>query len=182
VVNSVRAARFVAKADIARWPVVGSLVAGVGTLFIDRSTRRDAARINESIREALRSGEMVVVFPEGGGSDGARLLPFKGSLLQPVVQLGTHVQPVALRYLSPDGRASAAVAYYGNINFMQSLWSILGEREVIVEAVFTAPVHGEGRHRRELTREAEALIRSALASAADGSEPGTPDDPRRESQ
>jgi 1-acyl-sn-glycerol-3-phosphate acyltransferase len=56
--------RFIAKSEIARWPVLGRLVAGVGTLFIERERRQDTHRVNRDIAQALADGDIVAVFPK----------------------------------------------------------------------------------------------------------------------
>ena len=165
--------RFIAKSEIARWPVLGRLVAGVGTLFIERERRRDAHRVNRDIAQALADGDIVAVFPEGTVSDGSVVLPFKGSLLQPVVESAGYVQPVAIRYREPDGMRSTMPAYDGDITFIDSFWSICGARALAVEVIAGAPLPAQGRHRRDLARDAERVIRAALASPADGFPPDT---------
>jgi 1-acyl-sn-glycerol-3-phosphate acyltransferase len=97
VLNAVCPVRFVAKAELARWPLVGRLVRGSGTLFIERARRRDTHRVNQTVTDALAGGDVVALFPEGTTSDGASVLPFKSSLLQSIVDASGHVQPLALR-------------------------------------------------------------------------------------
>ena len=164
---------FIAKSEIAHWPVLGRLVAGVGTLFIERERRRDTHRVNRDIAQALADGDIVAVFPEGTVSDGAEVLPFKGSLLQPIVETAGYVQPVAIRYRAPGGERSTVPAYDGDITFIGSFWRICGARALAVELIAEKPLPAQGRHRRELAREAERVIRSALASAAAGFPPDT---------
>ena len=168
--HSVGPVRFIAKSEIARWPVLGRLVGGVGTLFIERARRRDTHRVNQEVARALAEGDIVAVFPEGTTTDGTELLPFKGSLLQPVVDAAGHVQPVAIRYRNRDGTPSTVPAYTDN-SFVASFWSICGERSLVVEMVAAAPLPARGRHRRDLAREAEDAIRSALELPARGSGP-----------
>jgi 1-acyl-sn-glycerol-3-phosphate acyltransferase len=173
VLNTVEPSRFIAKAELKRWPLVGRLIAGCGTLFLDRSSRRDAHRINEQARRVLAAGDTIAIFPEGTTTDGSALLPFHASLLQPVVDARGHVQPVALRYCNPDGSANDVPAYLDDVSFMASFWRVLGVRRLAVEVTLTPLLPAVGRHRRELAREAEAAIRAALPAAAAGSEPGT---------
>jgi 1-acyl-sn-glycerol-3-phosphate acyltransferase len=179
--HAVGPVRFIAKSEIARWPVLGHLVAGVGTLFIERERRRDTHRVNRDIAQALIDGDIVAVFPEGTVSDGGGVLPFKGSLLQPVVEVAGHVQPVAIRYREPNGEPSTVPAYDGDITFIDSLWRICGTRALEVELIAVTPLPAQGRHRRDLAREAERVIRAALASPAVGSPPDTRADPGGES-
>lgn len=163
--------RFIAKAEIARWPVLGRLVAGVGTLFVERARRHDTHRVNREVAKALAAGDIVAVFPEGTTTDGSTLLPFKGSLLQPIVDANGHVQPVAIRYRTPGGDVSQVPAYVNGVTFMGSLWRICGERSLVVELTAIAPLPARAKHRRELAREAEDAIRAALALPPSGSAP-----------
>jgi 1-acyl-sn-glycerol-3-phosphate acyltransferase len=161
--------RFIAKAEIARWPVLGRLVAGVGTLFIERARRHDTHRVNQEVAQALEAGDIVAVFPEGTTTDGSTVLPFKGSLLQPIVDAAGAVQPVALRYRTHDGVRSTAPAYTDGVTFFGSFWRVCGESRLVVDLVACTPLPASGRHRRELAREAEETIRSALGAPWSGS-------------
>ncbi|MEO8566146.1 MAG: lysophospholipid acyltransferase family protein [Betaproteobacteria bacterium] len=173
VINALQPSRFVAKADLAHWPLVGRLIAGVGTLFIERGRGRDAHRINHQARAALASGDVIAIFPEGKTGDGRALLPFHGSLLQPVIDARGHVQPMAIRYRDSDGAPSYSAGYAGDTKFLTSLWRVLGECRMIVLLDVLLPLPADGRHWRQLAREAEDAIRQVLASAASGSVPGT---------
>lgn len=177
VLNAHRPVRFVAKAEIARWPVVSQLVRGAGTVFIERERRRDTHRVNHQVARVLAAGGVVAVFPEGTTTDGTDLLPFKSSLLQPIVEAEGHVQPIAIRYRSQRGEVSLAAAWVGDTTFAQSFWAVCGERRIVVELVAPASLHARAAHRRELARAAEAAIRTALAAPSSATAPGTPDDP-----
>jgi 1-acyl-sn-glycerol-3-phosphate acyltransferase len=161
--HAVGPVRFIAKHEIARWPLIGRLVHGVGTLFIERARRRDTHRVNGEVAKALAEGDIVAVFPEGTVTDGTQLLPFKGSLLQPIVDAAGHVQPVAIRYRTHAGE-HALVAAYHDTHFLGSFWRICGERTIVAELVAIPPLAASGRHRRELAREAEEAVRAALAN------------------
>jgi 1-acyl-sn-glycerol-3-phosphate acyltransferase len=170
--HAVGPVRFIAKAEIARWPVLGRLVAGVGTLFIERARRHDTHRVNQQVATALAAGDIIAVFPEGTTTDGSTLLPFKGSLLQPIIDAAGCVQPVAIRYRTPAGDVALAPAY-SDVDFLRSFWRICGEPALVVELSATPLLPAQGRHRRELAGAAEAAIRSVLALPAPGREPGT---------
>jgi len=96
--------------------------------------------------------------------------------VQPIVDAEGHVQPVAIRYRDVTGEHSDAPAYIGETSFMQSFWRVTGERAMVVEIHLAAPLQARARHRRELTRAAEAAIRAVLAPPAGGSAPDTRDD------
>jgi 1-acyl-sn-glycerol-3-phosphate acyltransferase len=173
VLNSVHPVRFVAKSELARWPIVGAMIRGAGTLFIERTKRRDTRRVNHHVAEVLASGDVVAIFPEGTTTDGLDMLPFKSSLLQPIVEAVGHVQPVAIRYRAPDGTLSIAPAYVGETTFAESFWHVCGVRALTVELIATAPLPARGGHRRELARAAERSIRKALAAPDAAKEPAS---------
>jgi 1-acyl-sn-glycerol-3-phosphate acyltransferase len=178
VLNTLQPARFVAKAELRRWPVVGWLSASVGTLFVERERRRHARSINLRAADALRLGDVIAIFPEGTTTDGMTMLPFKGSLLQPIVDAEGHVQPIAIRYRDAGGTQTVAPAYVGDTSFMTSFWRVTGEPGLVAELHLVAALPARARHRRELARAAEDAIRKVLASPAPDSAPDTRDDPR----
>jgi 1-acyl-sn-glycerol-3-phosphate acyltransferase len=169
--HAVGPVRFIAKSEIARWPLIGRLVRGVGTLFIERARRHDTHRVNREVAAALADGDIVAVFPEGTVTDGTRLLPFKGSLLQPIIESAGWVQPVAIRYRTRAGDISRAPAY-DDVTFLHSLWRICGERTIVADIVATPPLPAAATHRRALAADAEAVIRAALALPAHDWAPG----------
>lgn len=152
--------RFVAKAEIRGWPLVGGLCKRAGTLFIHREKRSDALHINRKIEELVQSGRFVAVFPEGMTGDGSVLHHFHASLLQPVISTQTCLHPVAIRYsLADDGDHHTA---YVNISIFQSLQKILRQPRTRAELIFCEPIAYHNLNRRELARLAEQAIASAL--------------------
>ncbi len=173
VLNAHHPSRFVAKSELARWPVVGHLIRGSGTLFIERARRQDTQRVNRKAAEALRSGDAIVVFPEGTTTDGTTVLKFHGSLLQPVVDAEGYVLPVAIRYHDGRGRLSLAPEYAGDTSFAASFWRVCGQRRLAVDLIASAPMPAGASHRRQLALAAETFIRTALAERGGATAPGT---------
>ena len=177
VLNALQPSRFIAKSDVKGWPVIGLLVGSVGTLFVDQTRRRDAARINVQIERALAAGDVIALFPEGKTTHGRELLPFHGSLLQPVIAAKGHVMPAAIRYTHVDGSHSDAPSYVGDMSLVASLGQLLRARRTRVRLHLGVPFATAGRHRREVAAEARRFIRTALELPEDGTEAGTPGDP-----
>jgi 1-acyl-sn-glycerol-3-phosphate acyltransferase len=173
VLNALQASRFIAKAELKRWPLVGLLISGCGTLFIHRERRHHTHRINADARTVLAAGDTVAIFPEGTTTDGTSLLRFHGSLLQPIIDAQGHVLPIAIRYVHPDGTTSIAPAYVGELSFLRSFWRVLGERTLIAQVTLTPLLDTATRHRRELALAAETAIRSALSLPDRGPAPGS---------
>ena len=117
-------ARFVSKADVQGWPLIGRLVAAGGTLYIQREKRRDAMRVVHQMAEAMAAGDTVAVFPEGTTADGHTLLPFHANLLQAAITTGVPVQPVALRYADAQDAVSRAAQFVGETTMPQTFWRL----------------------------------------------------------
>jgi len=117
-------ARFVSKADIQSWPLVSRLADAADTLYLQRERKRDALRVVHLVAEALGSGQLVAVFPEGTTSDGRALLPFHANLLQAAISTGTPIQPIALRFSDQRDRISPAVEFVGATTLVESLWRV----------------------------------------------------------
>lgn len=154
--------RFVSKSEIRTWPLIGWMSARTGTLFLERGKRRDAARINGQVIDALAAGDTVAVFPEGTTSDGSTVLPFHASLLQPAVEVGANVLPLALQFRRPDGKLCREVAYDGDRSLWQTLREMLTLRHVDVHLWFLPPIAGASLTRRELAAVAREAIQRRL--------------------
>ncbi len=161
-INAVLPVRFVAKSEIRAWPVIGWLSAKTGTLFIERARRRDAVRVSGEIVTAMQRGDVVTVFPEGTTTDGSLVLRFHGSLLQPALQAGALVHPVALRYARDDGSLCVEAAYDGDKSLWETLRLIVGQPEIHAHVWFLQPLPTEKADRRTLAQAAQAAIADRL--------------------
>ncbi len=149
--HAARFCRFVSKADIKRWPVIGALAAGIGTLFIERESRRDAMRVVHHMAESLRAGDVLAVFPEGTTSNGVSLLPFHANLFEAAIAANALVQPVALQFVDrASGLASPAPIYVGDDSLAGSVWRTLCTPGIAVHITFGQAQWTDGRSRREL--------------------------------
>jgi 1-acyl-sn-glycerol-3-phosphate acyltransferase len=120
----------------------------------------------------LANGDVVAIFPEGTTSHGHEVLPFKSSLLQPIIQAEGHLQPVAIRYRDADGAHSTVPAYVGDESFATSFWRVCGARRLVVELRAADALPAHGANRRDLARAAEEAIRTALGLSGAGTAPG----------
>ena len=161
-IDAVQPVRFVSKADVRHWPVMGWMVACGGTLFIQRERKRDAMRVVHQVAQAFQDGDTVAVFPEGTTSDGTGLLPFHANLLQAAIATETPVQAVALRYSDAHEPVSQAVAYIGETTLAQSLWMIACADELRVSVVLLDSQGTRHLDRRALARKLRVEIAGAL--------------------
>lgn len=117
---------FVAKSEVLTWPVAGSIIRNLGTVFIDRQNRRDIPRAGKQILERLESGEGVIVFPEGTTTKGETVLPFNSSFLHFAAEGNVPVSYAALSYGTPAGEppASDYVCWWEDISFFAHMWRL----------------------------------------------------------
>jgi 1-acyl-sn-glycerol-3-phosphate acyltransferase len=159
VMHAARHCRFVSKADVKHWPLIGTLATGGGTLYIEREKRRDAMRVVHHMAESLRGGDVVAVFPEGTTGDGKELLPFHGNLIQAAISAGAPVQPVALRFVDRQtGLDSRGPLYLDQDSLVGSLWRTLAGPPFIARVRFGAPQRPEGKDRRQWAQELREAV------------------------
>jgi 1-acyl-sn-glycerol-3-phosphate acyltransferase len=123
---------FVAKADVAGWPAFGRLAAAVGTIFIDRTRKRDLLRVLPRIEAQLVAGDTVVFFPEATSSPGHEVLRFRSPLFQPPLRAARPVVAAALHYATRAGDPPAAtsVCWWGDMEFAPHLFGLMKLRGV----------------------------------------------------
>ncbi len=169
---------FVAKDEVATWPVIGKLAKLGGTLFIDRTRRSAAADTKNEMQERLEEGGSLVLFPEGTTNDGNQILPFKSSLFG-ASQLeidGQHVlvQPVTIAYQKvwglPMNRSRRTLfAWPGDIGFGPHLWRNLQSGPLQVAIHFHEPTDiDKAGGRKNLTKHCEEQISQGLANLLAG--------------
>lgn len=157
-------ATFVAKSEVAGWPLVGDLAAQVGTIFFPRGDGQAQAAA-ERMMWHLAQRRSVAFFPEGTTSDGTGVRHFHSRLFQAATRTGTAVQPIAVRYT--DGTGISRVApFIGDDDLLRHIWRLLGEKRIDVHLHFCAPCL-PGSDRRALARQARARVCAALTVEPD---------------
>ena len=163
--NSTVPLRFIAKSDIRQWPIFGYLAKKNNTLFIDRSSKRDAKRTIERAVSSLNAGDNLCFFPEGTTTDGTKIQPFKTSLIQAAIEAKSTIWPVAIFYPNEQGQANVKAAYADDTTLQESMQNILAQQQPVIELHFLEPIspeHYAQYDRRNLTMHIEQLIRNQL--------------------
>ena len=155
-------ARFVSKADVLAWPLLGWLIRNAGTLFIERERKRDALRVVHAMAESLQRGETVAVFPEGTTGAGDVPLPFHANLLQAAIATATPVQPVVLRYATPGEHVATAAQFLGETTLLQAVWRMASARGLAVHVEILPPVATAHADRRALAEHLRQLVAERL--------------------
>jgi 1-acyl-sn-glycerol-3-phosphate acyltransferase len=161
-------ATFIAKSEIREWPLVGWLSSLVGTLYIERGKRSAARHARQAVARELERGVLIAVFPEGITTYGRGLERFHAALFQPALDAAATLQPVALRYLDAGGRHTDAAGYVGDTTLLESVWSIVSTRRIVVELNLLEPISAGTQTRRSLADQAEAAIAAVLGVPAPG--------------
>ena len=174
---------FVAKAEVATWPLFSTLAKLQEPVFVERTRRHATGQARDLIRERLLAGDTLVLFPEGTSNDGNAVLPFKSALMGAVEarvadgkggERAVRVQPVSTAYVRlhgiPMGRENRPLfAWYGDMELVPHLWEAVktGPIDVIVE--FHAPMDvDQVGGRKALAARAEAVVRRGQARALAG--------------
>lgn len=157
--------RFISKADVYRWPLIGPMAAGAGTLFIERESRRDAMRVVQHMVERLQAGDVLAVFPEGTTGDGIDLRPFHANLIQAAIVACVPVQPLALRFVDGrTGQLSLAPRFVGDDTLLSSVLNTLGAQDLQAEVVVGPPEPHGGRDRRRWAQDLHATVQALRQS------------------
>jgi len=191
VVSALGPVVFVAKSEVAAWPVLGWLARLQRTVFINRQARQQTGAATREIAGRLLGGDAVVLFAEGTSSDGIRVLPFRSALVGAVHHAlgnGTHhshvtVQPMSLAYVGfgglPMGRGlRERVAWYGDAKLVPHLLAVLAAGAVDVTVSWgEAVAYDRAADRKAIARDAERSVRRMTVAALRGAAPGPPPAP-----
>lgn len=169
------------KAEIARWPVLGFLARTTGTLFVDRTRKRDLPRVIAEIERCSARGLGVAMFPEGTSSDGAGVLPFKPSLFEVALRTRRPVHCATLGYaLAPDlPPAHMAVCWWGDMTFGDHVGRLLQLPRIDARVAFAPePIAVAGiDDRKELARLAHATVAASFRPVRPADAPADPPAP-----
>ena len=130
VLNTVHPLVFVAKADVAAWPIFGWIAKNIGTIFIKREKLSDIKRVLKLMRHELSHQQSVGIFPEGTSSDGRQVLEFRSNLFQAAVDANIQVLPIAIRYVE-HGKYSSRAAFVGDMGLLESIKSIIKSNHLV---------------------------------------------------
>ena len=144
---------FVSKMELRDWPLLGMLTRLGATLYVDRSRRHEVKFTIEEIRHRLESGISVVLFPEGGVSNGVTINPFKTSHFESAVLSHRPVLPVLIQY--HDGH-TPSIACWSNTSFYRHFLALLKTPRLDVTVTVFPPLTGQDR--RYLAEESFRLL------------------------
>jgi lyso-ornithine lipid O-acyltransferase len=177
VLSTLLDASFVAKAEVAGWPLFGFLAKSVNTIFVERRPSRSGGQ-RDQMRVRLEKGQSLILFPEGTSSDGNRVLPFNSTFFS-LAEMSVNgaplcVQPISLAYtrynhLPMSRRDRPYLAWYGDMGLAGHLWDLLCRGPATVEVFFHPPlVLGDGGSRKVLAKRCESLVTGGVSDLLSG--------------
>lgn len=183
--SSLAPVSFIAKSEVATWPIFGTLARLQRTVFVDRARRSDTGRVAGEIAARMSAGDAMILFAEGTSSNGNQVLPFRSALVGAAARVAggdqggapVFVQPVAIAYTGLQGlpmgrRLRPLAAWYGDMDLVPHLWVILKEGALDLTIRFADPIRlGPGSDRKAVTAAAEQTVRRLAAAALTGRDP-----------
>lgn len=184
VLASLHPLSFIAKSEIAGWPIAGQLARLQRSVFIERTRRGATAEVNHLVAARLARGEAIVLFAEGTTGDGNRLLPFRSSLIgaarAALAEPGPDgsppaevwLQPLSIAYTGRHGlpvtrRDRPEIAWYGDMDLGPHALGFLSGGPLDVAVTWGEPIPFRvGDDRKAATASAEAAVRRALRGGA----------------
>ncbi len=157
-------ATFLSKAEVRKWPVIGWLGEKVGTVFIQRGGKDASKKASAQISETVKSGDNILIFPEGTTGNGRDLRHFHARIFAPAIDHQLPVQPIAIRYLDDEGKPHPNIVWEDE-SFLRNLMNILAEKNIHVELTFFPVIQGrQFTQRKQIAEYAEKQIREVVES------------------
>ena len=186
VLGSVTELSFIAKSEVADWPIFGHFAKLQRSVFVERERRAKTGAVAAKIAARLSAGDVLVLFGEGTSSNGIHVLPFRTALVGAVAKVAQDagadagpkasatLQPLGINYTQlhglPIGRFhKPRIAWYGDMEMAPHLWWVIKHGEIDVDVVFGEPLpFGAGADRKKIAKAAEEAVRTMVGDATAG--------------
>ncbi len=158
VILTIAEAHVISRHDIATWPLLGRSARRVGTLFVDRESRRSGASVLKEVAKVLAKGEGVAMFPEGTAHEGDVVREFRTGAFNAARRAGAEIVPLGVAY-------SDEAAYYRKESFLSHTKRIatLPRLEVAIE--IGTPLRFEDRTPVEMKNLAQEQVQALVNQA-----------------
>ncbi len=163
VLHSLSPMGFVAKSEIAGWPVAGFLARVGGTVFHRRGSHDSASGVSAAMKERLSEGGKVAIFAEGGILPGVGIKRFHARLFAAAIETGTDIQPVAIRYVM-NGQRFDDMTFRHRENFMINVLRLLSQPRREAQVMIMDPFQSADLARKVAALRAETEVRNAFMS------------------
>jgi len=151
IIQTIQPSIFVAKSEVRKWPVVGSIATACGVVYVDRGSPSSARLMVDGVSSALHHGYCVAGFPEGTSSAGSKVSLFHANLFEAAINHDIQVQPLAIRYTDPEtGALCPKAAFIDDIGFVESLHQIMCAPRIQAKVHMGELLSPQGHSRRTL--------------------------------
>ena len=180
VIGALGPVAYVAKREVADWPLVGFAARFQRTVFVDRTRRHQTRSAVDEMAKRLIGGTSVLLFAEGTSSDGNRVLPFRSALIGAVAAVAAHgadaihIQPISIGYTAQQGipmgrQHRPLVAWYGDLDFMPHFKTFAARGAVDAVVSYGEPFTANGTDdRKAMTKRLEGEVRRLNAATLRG--------------
>lgn len=152
---------YIAKIEVQNFPFLGRIAQALGSIFISRQQKTTTSFKVKQVTNSLIAGNNVVLFPEATTSDGTNILPFKVSYFQAAIDAQAAVLPIMIKYLNANGSINTKVAYWDDINLIESVWQIAKQRDVTLHINVLEAIDSQGLNAVECAQQArEAIVKA----------------------
>lgn len=146
LLSAVRHCLFITSVEMRNTPLLGTLCEMGGCLFVERRSRAGINKEIQQVRDVLKQGFNVVLYPEGTSTNGERILPFKKTLMTAAAGTGAPILPMVLNFTEVNGEKMSwkwrnHVFWYGDQTFPEALWRTMSLRGLKAEIEFLEPIH-----------------------------------------
>lgn len=162
VLGSAARVFFLAKAEIEKWPLIGKLAKGGGTLFIQRGSG-DSLRIKQQIGEFLTTNIPVLFFPEATTTDGRSIKKVHGRLLGAAIEANKPVQICLICYVNQNGELDMVAPYVGDVGFAEHVQRVLEMPKVTAHLMALPSIEVTGHDLDSLTQVVTEAMQQGLA-------------------
>jgi 1-acyl-sn-glycerol-3-phosphate acyltransferase len=163
VVNSHSPSIFIAKSEIASWPLAGTLVSRAGTIFIERGRRQAVHKVIKDAEHRMQAGRQVAVFPEGTTTEGHTLGTFHANMMQAAINAKLPIVPVALRYTDQTGQLNVEPAFVGDQTMAENVMILWKSRNRFTATLTPSPaVYNPDWTRHEYAQACKTAIELTL--------------------
>lgn len=164
VINAFKPHYFVAKSEVASWPIFGWMAKQLGTLFIERGKSNSIRNMVQEVAEQLKQ-KAICIFPEGTSTDGKQVAPFKSNLFEAAIVASAPVYALAIQYFDVHtGQKTTAPAFVGDMGLLDSIWNLICSPPICAQISISTKLP-ELKERKALAELSQSLIAAQLCDS-----------------
>ena len=161
VINAFKPHYFVAKSEVASWPIFGWMAKQLGTLFIERGKSSSIRNMVQEIAIQLNQ-KAICIFPEGTSTDGKQVSPFKSNLFEAAIVANAPVYTLVIQYFDVrTGNKTTAPAFIGEMGLLDSIWNLICSPPICAQISISAKLPAL-KERKALAELSQSLITAQL--------------------